>query len=79
MSAGRRLFSIARNLSMAPVPEYDLLILGGGSAASGAARRAAKYGAKVAVVEHSSRLGGCCVKVGCVPKVCRFNLYYYRN
>lgn len=32
------------------------------------ARRSASYGAKVALVEMQSRLGGTCVNIGCVPK-----------
>jgi glutathione reductase (NADPH) len=39
---------------MAPTPakkyDFDLVVIGGGSGGSGAARRAAKYGAKVAVI-----------------------------
>ena len=46
---------------------YDLLVVGGGSGGIATARRAAQYGAKVAVVERS-RMGGTCVNVGCVPK-----------
>lgn len=46
---------------------YDLICIGGGSGGIATARRAAAYGAKCAVVE-SSRLGGTCVNVGCVPK-----------
>ncbi|MDH3545644.1 MAG: glutathione-disulfide reductase [Gammaproteobacteria bacterium] len=46
---------------------YDLLVIGGGSAGVAHARRAAEYGARVAVVE-SGPLGGTCVNVGCVPK-----------
>lgn len=46
---------------------YDLLVIGGGSGGIAGARRAAKHGAKVALVE-SGRLGGTCVNVGCVPK-----------
>ena len=37
------------------------------------ARRAAGYGAKVALVEKSS-MGGTCVNVGCVPKKLFFTL-----
>ncbi|OZJ04207.1 hypothetical protein BZG36_02971 [Bifiguratus adelaidae] len=37
------------------------------------ARRAAKYGAKVALVEASGKLGGTCVNVGCVPKKIMWN------
>lgn len=36
------------------------------------AKRAASYGAKVAIVE-SNRYGGTCVNVGCVPKKIMFN------
>jgi hypothetical protein len=51
------------------VPEYDFdyLVIGAGSGGIASARRAATYGAKVAVVEKA-RLGGTCVNVGCVPK-----------
>ena len=37
-----------------------------------AAQRAADYGARVAVFEHS-RLGGTCVNVGCIPKKIMWN------
>ena len=46
---------------------YDLVVIGGGSGGVAHARRAAEYGASVAVIEHG-RLGGTCVNVGCVPK-----------
>jgi glutathione reductase (NADPH) len=46
---------------------YDLIVLGGGSGGIATARRAAEYGARVALVE-AGRLGGTCVNVGCVPK-----------
>jgi glutathione reductase (NADPH) len=46
---------------------YDLVVLGAGSGGVATARRAAQYGAKVAVIE-AGRLGGTCVNVGCVPK-----------
>lgn len=52
--------------------EYDYLVLGGGSGGIASARRAAEYGAKVALVE-SARLGGTCVNVGCVPKKVMWN------
>lgn len=47
--------------------QYDLIAIGGGSGGVAAARRAAKHGAKCAVVEFD-RLGGTCVNRGCVPK-----------
>jgi glutathione reductase (NADPH) len=48
--------------------DFDYLVIGGGSGGIASARRAASYGAKVAVVEGSGRMGGTCVNVGCVPK-----------
>src|SRR3989337_3541961 len=47
--------------------DYDLFIIGAGSAGVRAARIAAGHGAKVAVAEES-RVGGTCVIRGCVPK-----------
>ncbi len=47
--------------------QYDLIAIGGGSGGVAGARRAAKHGAKCAVVEFD-RLGGTCVNRGCVPK-----------
>ena len=44
--------------------DYDFLVIGAGSGGIASARRAAGYGAKVAVVEKG-RLGGTCVNVGC--------------
>lgn len=47
--------------------DYDLVVLGGGSAGVRLSRTAATLGARVALVE-SGRLGGTCVNIGCVPK-----------
>ena len=46
---------------------YDLVVIGAGSGGVRAARMAATYGARVAVVEEY-RVGGTCVIRGCVPK-----------
>lgn len=46
---------------------FDLVVIGGGSGGVRAARIAAGYGAKVALIEEY-RLGGTCVIRGCVPK-----------
>ena len=52
---------------------FDFVVIGGGSGGLAAARRAAaKYGAKVALIE-SERLGGTCVNLGCVPKKIMYN------
>ena len=53
---------------MASPPErFDLVVLGAGSGGLAAAKRAASYGARVAIVE-GDRVGGTCVIRGCVPK-----------
>lgn len=52
---------------MATENRYDLVVLGGGSGGVRAARIAASYGKKVALVEGNA-LGGTCVNVGCIPK-----------
>jgi thioredoxin reductase (NADPH) len=56
--------------------EYDYVVIGGGSGGLASAKKAASYGAKVALfdfVKPSPQgtkwgLGGTCVNVGCVPK-----------
>ncbi|QQR37904.1 glutathione-disulfide reductase [Devosia rhizoryzae] len=52
--------------------DYDLVVIGAGSGGVRAARMAATYGAKVAIIEEF-RVGGTCVIRGCVPK----KLYVY--
>ncbi len=51
---------------------FDYLVIGGGSGGLASARRAASYGARVALFE-SARLGGTCVNAGCVPKKIMWN------
>lgn len=46
--------------------QFDLVVIGGGSAGMKAARTAAKRGAKVALTEERE-LGGECFWAGCVP------------
>ncbi|MCC6751953.1 MAG: FAD-dependent oxidoreductase, partial [Deltaproteobacteria bacterium] len=50
----------------APSGAFDLIVIGSGSAAVGAALRASELGANVAVLERGT-LGGTCVNIGCVP------------
>ncbi|MGV0026021.1 glutathione-disulfide reductase [Phormidesmis priestleyi] len=47
--------------------DYDLFVIGAGPGGLSAAKRAAKYGAKVAIAE-ASHLGGTCANLGCIPK-----------
>ncbi len=47
--------------------DFDLFTIGAGSGGVAASRRAAAYGARVAIAE-SVRVGGTCVLRGCVPK-----------
>ena len=54
--------------------DYDLVVIGAGSGGVRAARMAATYGARVAIVEEF-RVGGTCVIRGCVPK----KLYVYAS
>jgi len=62
----RRPLEEERRVPSAEGAEYDLMIIGGGSAAFAAAIKAAEHGAKVAIVEAGT-IGGTCVNIGCVP------------
>jgi len=52
---------------MATPYDYDLVVVGGGSAGYAAARIASTQGARVAVVEGGKEIGGLCVLRGCMP------------
>ena len=47
--------------------KYDFIVLGGGSGGISAAKKAASYGKKCAIIEKSF-IGGTCINLGCVPK-----------
>jgi glutathione reductase (NADPH) len=47
--------------------DFEVLVIGAGSAGLAAARQAAQYSKSVAIAERD-QLGGCCVNRGCVPK-----------
>jgi pyruvate/2-oxoglutarate dehydrogenase complex dihydrolipoamide dehydrogenase (E3) component len=50
-----------------PEPEFDVVVIGGGSAGYAAARTAAGLGARVAVIEGAAEVGGLCILRGCMP------------
>ena len=49
------------------IDKFDLIVIGAGSGGLAAAKRAARYGANVAIIE-GDQIGGTCVIRGCVPK-----------
>ncbi|HAV30426.1 MAG TPA: dihydrolipoyl dehydrogenase, partial [Planctomycetaceae bacterium] len=46
---------------------FDLIVVGAGPGGYVAAIRAAQLGMKTAVIERESKLGGTCLRVGCIP------------
>src|SRR5271155_5742699 len=54
-------------LSGRPAADFDLAILGGGSAGYAAARTAAAAGLKTVVIEGGPEVGGLCILRGCMP------------
>ena len=48
------------------VPEFDLVVLGGGPGGYAAALYGASAGMRIAIVEEQ-RLGGTCLNRGCIP------------
>ncbi len=49
------------------MPQHDLVVIGGGPGGYVAAIRAAQRGLSAAVIEKESKLGGTCLRVGCIP------------
>src|SRR4030095_15121534 len=47
--------------------DFDVVVMGGGSAGYAAARAAQAAGLKVAVVEGGREIGGLCILRGCMP------------
>jgi pyruvate/2-oxoglutarate dehydrogenase complex dihydrolipoamide dehydrogenase (E3) component len=48
-------------------PEFDVAIIGGGSAGFAAARTASCLGARTVVIEGGAQVGGLCILRGCMP------------
>jgi|25_taG_2_1085351.scaffolds.fasta_scaffold00193_32 mercuric reductase len=59
--------TVNENKENAEKNQYDLIIIGGGSAAFSASTTAAEMGLSVLMVNAGIDLGGTCVNVGCVP------------
>jgi len=49
------------------MPDFDILIIGGGPAGYVGAIRAAQLGFNTACLEKETALGGTCLRVGCIP------------
>jgi mercuric reductase len=56
-----------RGKKRCPMKTFDLIIIGGGAGAFGAAIRANELQTKTAMINAGLPLGGTCVNVGCVP------------
>jgi pyruvate/2-oxoglutarate dehydrogenase complex dihydrolipoamide dehydrogenase (E3) component len=48
-------------------PEFDVAVIGGGSAGFAAARTASCMGARTVVIEGGAQMGGLCILRGCMP------------
>ncbi len=48
-------------------PDFDFLVIGGGSAGYAAAAAAARLGLKTGVIEGGAEVGGLCILRGCMP------------
>lgn len=48
-------------------PDFDFIVIGGGSAGYAGAAQAAKLGLKTAVIEGGREVGGLCILRGCMP------------
>src|ERR1700741_1999452 len=64
---------------------FDLIVIGSGPAGQRAAIHGAKLGKKVAVIEKTDYVGGCCINTGTIPSktmreaVLHLSGYYYQN
>ena len=48
-------------------PEFDVVVIGGGSAGYAAARTAGDMGVRTALIEGAKKVGGLCILRGCMP------------
>src|SRR5665213_4203187 len=74
-STGRLTFSLKfsptglthRQMKNRPAFDYDVAVIGGGSAGYAAAKTAADAGLKTVIIESAHELGGLCILRGCMP------------
>jgi len=62
--------------------QFDLIIIGGGSAAFSAAIKASELGKKILMINDGLPIGGTCVNVGCVPSktlIRTAEVFYHSN
>lgn len=57
----------SKNNHAAPSDSYDLVIIGAGPGGYSTALRSAQLGARVALIEEDSTVGGTCLNRGCIP------------
>ncbi|MDW7682174.1 MAG: FAD-dependent oxidoreductase, partial [bacterium] len=62
-------YQVVGEIERSPADEkrFDLIIIGGGSAAFSAAIKASELGKKTLMINDGLPIGGTCVNVGCVP------------
>jgi NAD(P) transhydrogenase len=64
---------------------FDLIVIGSGPAGQRAAIQGAKLGKKVALIEKTDCVGGCCINTGTIPSktmreaVLHLSGFYYQN
>src|SRR5215470_10979977 len=64
---------------------FDLIVIGSGPAGQRAAIQGAKLGKRVAIIEKTDFVGGCCINTGTIPSktmreaVLHLSGYYYQN
>jgi pyruvate/2-oxoglutarate dehydrogenase complex dihydrolipoamide dehydrogenase (E3) component len=64
--SGKKISAQGRDLKPA-TPEFDVVVIGGGSAGYAAARTASALGARTLVIEGGAKVGGLCILRGCMP------------
>ncbi len=77
-------YKISERISYAEIDanRFDLIVIGGGSAAFAAAIKASELGKKILMINDGLPIGGTCVNVGCVPSktlIRTAEAFYYSN